>query len=315
MRPLDLVRDVGRRFPTVWKEIEGFRESRGKKGLPDWPSWCFCPLAGAYAVATRGSDDRLPSGNAVAEIGAIAAWRASQGIYKIHPDLIDPLSDTPLGEIPAEWLFQLPEWCIWVDVEPAGFFAHLESDAKTGRPELRFWVVPPEGASYPLVIHLDQPTLAEGVEQAVTEAKRNSVESLAGEFKLPGEVIDHMKRVAGMFTALVVYVIGAVQHRDIRDTKGVRQWPSRASITPNHPTIWEVGWKQGELFRRAFRSESQGGEHSSPRPHVRRAHWHHFWEGPKGGDRRLIVHWIPPTIVGAGNLIPTVHEVDGVTIF
>lgn len=310
MNPLDLVRDLGRRYPTAWKDLEAFRSSKGRDGLPDWPSWCWCPLAGAYAVAKHGFDDRFPGRNTVSEIGAIAAWRASQGIYKIHPDLIEPLSNTPLDDIPAEWLYQLPEWCIWVDLGPGGFFAHLESNANTGRPELRFWVVSPDEEPYPVIVHLDQPTLSKSVDQVVDEVRRKSLSSLGKDVSFSADDLHGLKTVAAMFTALVVYVIGAVQQHDIRDAKGLRKAPSKASVTPNHPTTWEVGWKQGEAFRTAMRSPSQGGAHASPRPHIRRAHWHHFWEGPRSGARRLVVRWLPPTFVGTGEIIPTVHSID-----
>lgn len=309
MKPLDMVRDLNRRYPTAWRDLDRFRALKGREGIPDWPAWCWCPLAGSYAVATQGSDDRLPSGNAVAEIGAVAAWRASQGIYRIHPELMDPLSETKLDDIPAEWFFQLPEWCIWVEVEPGGFFAHLESDSNTGRAELRFWIVPPQGHSYPLIVHLDRPTLTEGVDAAISEANRNSIAGLAGGFSLPKESIEHMKKVSAMFASLVVYVISAIRHDDIRDSKGIRKAPSRQTATPNHPTVWEVGWKQGEAFRAALSKIEAGGSHSSPRPHVRRAHWHHFWEGPHNGERKLSVRWMPPTFVGTGDIIPTIHEI------
>ena len=36
------------------------------------------------------------------------------------------------------------------------------------------------------------------------------------------------------------------------------------------------------------------GESFSPRPHMRRAHYHHFWTGPHDGERKLIVRWLPP---------------------
>ena len=37
--------------------------------------------------------------------------------------------------------------------------------------------------------------------------------------------------------------------------------------------------------------------HSSPIPHMRRAHWHHFWTGPRDGERKLIIKWLPPISV------------------
>lgn len=258
-------------------------------------------------MATQGSDDRLPSGNAVAEIGAVAAWRASQGVYRIHPALVDELADTPLEHVPTEWLFQLPEWCVWVEIGEGGFFAHLESDANTGRPELRFWVIPPDQTPYPVIVHLDRPTLGEGVEAAMREAEFQARAALA-DFSAPNSVTDVLKNRASMFTALVVYLIGAVRDGDCRNAKTGPGRPVPSRRTPNHPQAWEIGWKQGTAFAAARQAASRGGEHSGPRPHVRRAHWHHFWEGPKSGLRNLVVRWLPPILVGSGDIIPTIHD-------
>ena len=47
------------------------------------------------------------------------------------------------------------------------------------------------------------------------------------------------------------------------------------------------------------------------RPHVRRAHWHHYWTGP--GRTVLEVRWLEPVFVmGTEEEIDTViHEVEG----
>lgn len=44
--------------------------------------------------------------------------------------------------------------------------------------------------------------------------------------------------------------------------------------------------------------------------HIRRAHWHHFWIGPRNGERKLILHWIPPVYVsGTECQVAVVHKV------
>jgi len=43
---------------------------------------------------------------------------------------------------------------------------------------------------------------------------------------------------------------------------------------------------------------------------IRRGHFHHYWTGPRDGDRKLIMKWLPPTWINPdlSNLISTVHE-------
>lgn len=45
--------------------------------------------------------------------------------------------------------------------------------------------------------------------------------------------------------------------------------------------------------------------------HTRRAHWHHYWIGPKSGERKLILHWIAPVFVsGTESGVAVVHKVN-----
>lgn len=39
--------------------------------------------------------------------------------------------------------------------------------------------------------------------------------------------------------------------------------------------------------------------HASPRPHMRRGHWHHFWTGPKNDEtnRKLVLKWLSPMMI------------------
>ena len=40
------------------------------------------------------------------------------------------------------------------------------------------------------------------------------------------------------------------------------------------------------------------GEGKSKAPHIRRAHWHHYWKGKRNGEKReLIMRWIEPTFI------------------
>jgi hypothetical protein len=76
---------------------------------------------------------------------------------------------------------------------------------------------------------------------------------------------------------------------------------------------WECGYRFGSEVRKK-KLEIKKNEDSAPvnekksqldvgkprkfTPHTRRAHWHHYWTGPRGGKRTLILHWIPPLFIG-----------------
>ena len=68
-------------------------------------------------------------------------------------------------------------------------------------------------------------------------------------------------------------------------------------------TWHEVGFRIGSELRAYERMKSERGPHKSGtvRPHMRRAHWHHFWTGPRDGERKLVLKWVPPTMVAVKN--------------
>jgi hypothetical protein len=77
--------------------------------------------------------------------------------------------------------------------------------------------------------------------------------------------------------------------RPKRTKKGWRLFPA------SRPRVWAVGQDTGEAIARAHRQPSQQtGERTRPEPHIRRAHWHGFWVGPRGGERRFEYKWLPP---------------------
>lgn len=75
-------------------------------------------------------------------------------------------------------------------------------------------------------------------------------------------------------------------------------------------TWHEVGYQIGSELRAYNHSVSHGENGGySVRPHMRRAHWHHFWTGPRLGNRKLVLKWLAPTMVGGKPDTATLHKV------
>ena len=164
--------------------MDEFRARR--KELGNWPDWCFLPLAGTYAIVSKGKTLQSPNqAHHIGILGALAAWRVTQGIYRFDPTTFDALWKTPVtGDIPTEVLFHLPEWCVyiptpdqtWQGATLNGFFAHLECDMNDRRTELRLVldVTGPAGDELIVMpIHLGKGGVAEGVEAMLKEAARH----------------------------------------------------------------------------------------------------------------------------------------------
>lgn len=68
--------------------------------------------------------------------------------------------------------------------------------------------------------------------------------------------------------------------------------------------INDVGVYVGAALRKSRKeksqkSDSRGGSGAGVGkcPHVRRDHWHHYWYGPRNGERQLRLKWTAPTTV------------------
>jgi hypothetical protein len=299
-----------------------FRNAKGK-GLPDWPDWCWVPMAGGYAVVSGGGPNRVPVEKVpdIALVTAVATWRETQGIYRFDPDVLDALWETPVsGDLPTEVLERLPEWCVYVETPEreiggtriAGFYAHLESDSNSGRRELRLLVDLESGDPVAVPLHLGG-DLRQAIDAMIAEGDRQM--RRAGMLDGILDVVGRRQEIMSVepLVSLVLYLCSEAAEISDRKNPEVHPTPRCApSRTPNAPTVWETGARLGVALRRRRDAARDPGEgsHAAPRPHIRRAHWHHFWTGPKAGERRLVLRWVHPTLVGGDDVVPTIREVD-----
>ena len=115
-------------------------------------------------------------GSDVGRLAALGSWRVTQGVYRFDQDLYEAVRGTPIeSDLPAEILYRLPEWCVYVKtpnmpgVHLQGFFAHLEWDANTGRHELRL-LLDHLDLLIPLPIHIGAWPLEEAMRRVSAEA-------------------------------------------------------------------------------------------------------------------------------------------------
>jgi hypothetical protein len=120
--------EIAKKYSDTWKHVDEFRSSRGKD-LPEWPEWCFLPLAASVAIheqgerPARGMRDNPGFTKDISTVGALATWRVTQGIYRFHPEIFNAVWGTPLdGDLPVELLFRLPEWCVYVETPSMTWF-------------------------------------------------------------------------------------------------------------------------------------------------------------------------------------------------
>jgi len=208
-----MLAEAARRYPGVWRQIDAFRADRGRGDLPDWPDWCFLPIAGTYAIV--GGSRRLPPERVPdpARLAALAAWRVTQGIYRFDPELYAALVSTELkGDLPADLLKRLPAWGVYIEMQQPdlqGFFAHLEHDVNTGRMELRLVLdaVEDDGGLIPIPLHVGKWNLARAIEEMMTEAHKQATLQGYGQYAHSASAaLDRIARGVAPMLSLLLYL-------------------------------------------------------------------------------------------------------------
>jgi len=161
-------------------------------------------------------------------------------------------------------------------------------------------------------IPLVKATLLDTIRTVLDEQKaKPDPDSILDEPSLPIEV----SKIITPFISLLLYIcadepeiVGHVAGeypkypRPSKTKKGWKLFP------PNKPHIWNIGYQTGEMLREAKERKPRETETSphSIRTHIRRAHWHGFWTGPRKPkpdlpeekqQRRFGYRWLHPMIV------------------
>lgn len=306
--------DINRRYPHAWKTVDIFRASRGQEGF-EWPEWCFLPMSASYAIVSGGYDIQPGDTQKVSDVSklsALAAWRYTQGVYRFDPDVYEAVGSTTIKkDIPADVLLRLPEWGVYIETPQTlyhGFFAHLEHDSHDGTIELRILLDTDEDGLIPLILHVGDWTVAEGIDMAMNV----NAQSVGMTKETLYEEVDTVAKWQSMHIqhclSLLLYlcsdepdierVENELPHRPKpkKTKKGLRLFP------PKKPKVWDIGQHVAEQLAQ-LPPEPTGETRDSPRAHIRRAHWHGYWTGKKGtSERKFIYHWLPPMVINAAEI-------------
>lgn len=333
--PLAAVQTYTKRYPNIWNKIDRLLE-RAKESPPiEWDrSICMCPIAAANAVASTYTDSCYdpPTPSLLA---ALYAWRKEKLIYTFDADITEELLNTADDiVVPVEILERLPSKCIYICFsEPLkqpgvdGFFAFIEHDPHTKSKELRINPIDEYGdKGTHFSLHLSHgATIGQGMEESAKyafEQYKKIKELYPGEEPdiALKEFLDEQKAATPFIefcVQLLLYICA--------DNADIEENPKQKSIY--HPTSkvrdqfkeirqWDVGVKIGASLRKVKAqsaphqpSDAHSERRYKNRPHIRRAHWHHFWTGPRDNPK-LILRWVSSIAVNAedGDTIPTIIE-------
>jgi hypothetical protein len=324
--------------PAMWASLRGDLQKQGYR----WPDWCYLPydvvssLLGREIYLETGS---LPSEHDLPVVAtpaqALLNWQPGRVVVRFHPDVLEMLLATPLlgVPIPRQVLYRLPAWGLYLATPQlgarAGVFVNLDpavvESPSTPPPvgtadELVLVFVDPDRSPQILTmaVRLDHDTLDQALAADRAEAPWSLPALLRGERTetdtwFGTETADAVAAVVSMVLYLCV---------DDPDT-ATREMPTiephhagTTRVSPQDSTVIEAGWRLGAELTRARSAASAEHDASTGRtvtPHLRRAHWHSYWTGPRSDPaaRRVILRYVAPTIVGAHDAVDltTVREV------
>ncbi len=320
------IRQLNKKYPNLWTDLRKYyadpakivdARSGGISLIKQVPDWCIMPTLFPFLLIVRRFNEAyyLTHMDEIMTIGSMYVWRASKGIYRFAPEIYEALVSQPLtGDLPTACLYRLPEWAVYVETPGLiyerhpmeGFIAHLDYNLFSRTVDLQFAIFL-EGRDQPkmIALPLGEGTLLDAMERV------DQVDDLfmgKRETRYIGSRDDYRKTFSSMIQ-LLLYLCSEepdmppIEHPHNRRTicGGVR--------SPQEPRVWDIGVRVSKAIRMYKKTErsaekenlSTQGAHASPRPHMRSAHWHTFWTGPRDAtfpDRKPVIRWLPPIPVG-----------------
>ena len=321
--PEKWIHALNRKYPSLWTDLRKAYENPRKCLQPEdmqclvgIPSWC--PMPGLfpfmYMARRYGMDYCFRNNPELLSIQTMYLWRAGKGVFRFDPELYRELTNQPLvGDLPNELFFRLPEWAVYIETpgmklngtEIDGFIAHLDYDLVSRHTNLQFAIFE-HGCLAPKMsgFQLGKGGIAQGLQRTETMVQ-NLDKNLRQNRKVDPAMRDVIVTVFASMVQLLLYLCSeepdmpAIEHpRNRRTLSGGVRSSAEAKV-------WDVGIRIGAAMRRASTtadgepvdgdtSPTEGRSHARPRAHIRSAHWTTYWTGPRSGEQKPIVRWIPP---------------------
>lgn len=282
----------------------------------------------SYHAEGYGSDelaDRWQS-LSLSDLVMAARWAESPQVFDFDPDLAAELASTEAGSLPAAAV-ELPYPIQYIRCRHLGcydgFLAWTDRDFDTGKRVLSLVLL--ERKSYARVRLLVpfRGTIGDLISRGMqtgTEAKVTVAYAEVPRYAGPDDEghSDMLLQLLEEMLSMLLYICS-----DNPDVETAYHPPkasrgSRPGPRTNPETVHKVGARIGRELGAARRAQERG-EHAATGctmpPHVRAAHFTHYWVGHRKGRTdgrpgdRCIVHWIPPIAINGGGGEEVVHPV------
>lgn len=309
--PLCIVRKWKRILPGIYNVLDDLKAANGFDDL-HWPSFCDLPIGAAFTfLASMLGLSQYEAARVSAELTACYTWRKNKVIYSFDEDLarvlVDQANDLEdTNVLPAEALMHPPYPCTFIRTNVfdgmSGFWYWVEYDVNSYTVELRVQLVTESmERSIPLVLHLlPGKTIRECYDDTMAETIKYLPPHRIKDFQ------NHAPQDLRYVLAAVQFILYIVsENADIKSipSNGVRRARKKSKRTldkANGVKEKSVGIRIGNAIRKNKlynHPSSLNKTGFTKRPHSRRGHWHHYWVGPRDGDRTLVLKWVAPTFI------------------
>ena len=281
----------------------------------------FDPVIEAYMKKQGLSYDE--AADRTASYWAFQSWRKTKAVYLFDDSLLAALRETEDTQMHIEMMRRLPVSSFFISPKTAtpgtflGAFITVEISPDNTCLVGVVIISDHDEANHRIASHQHCMRFAEGesIETVVARLIESDYNQFAPEMK--NSSFEYMYKEPLTMAVNAAYYLSAINS----DVKAVKTAKGKKVSRPNGTKLtlrkWEVGYRIGATLSTKGKADREGDasekvRHGTerPRPHLRRAHWHHYWCGE--GRTRLEVRWIAPCFVNAESeedLIATEHKI------
>jgi hypothetical protein len=190
-----------------------------------------------------------------------------------------------------------------------GFFFYITWDHELDQLNAAF-LLDMEDELLPYNIFIGPWSLTEAAKRVLEDTKKYTM----GQMTFHPKTTERSVKILSPLLSLVLYLCS--ENSDISDPNGdkplfpkpIKTKKGPKMIPVNSARIWDVGVRMGSALRKArsVMTTDTFNKSNTKRPHIRRAHYHHFLVGPKLSqsekERRFVLKWLPPIPVNVEDL-------------